>query len=95
MNRFFTKEFICELFMLNILNTIKAKLRYKSNILIYRKCNFKVDRTAKIRVKNKVCIARIRDKINSRSSTFIMEKNSRFIIENKFSFYTGCTINLV
>ena len=94
MSRFFTQEFINEFFMLNILNTIKAKLRYKSNILIYKKCNFQVDKTAKMNIKNKVCIARIRDKINSRPSTFILEENAKFIIDNKFSFYTGCTIKV-
>ena len=94
MGKFFTKEFISEFFKLNIFDTIRAKMKYKSNILIYKKCNFKVAKTAKMNIKNKVCIARLRDKINYRPSTFILEENANFIIDNKYSFYSGCTIKV-
>lgn len=94
MNKFFTSDFLKEFFSLNLLNTIRAKIRYKANILVYKKCNYKVAKTANINVKNKVCIARIRGNVNSRPSTFIMEENAQFIIENKYSFYTGCTLKV-
>lgn len=94
MKRFFTSDFLKEFTKLNLLNTIRAKIKYKSNILIYKKCNYKVAKTAKMNIKNKVCIARIRGNINPRSSTFIMEENSKFIVENKYSFYTGCTLKI-
>lgn len=94
MKRFFTSDFFKEFTKLNLLNTIRAKIKYKSNILIYKKCNYKVAKTANMNIKNKVCIARIRGNINPRSSTFIMEENSKLIVENKYSFYTGCTLKV-
>ncbi len=94
MNKFFTSDFIKDFHKLSLSNTIKAKLKYKSNILIYKKCNYKVDKTAKMNIKNKICIARIRGNINYRPSTFILEENAQCIIENKYSFYTGCTLKI-
>lgn len=94
MGTFFTKDFIKEIFKLNLINTIRAKLKYKSNILIYKKCNYKVAKTAKMAIANKVCIARIRDNVNARPSTFILGDNANLVVENKFSFYTGCTIKI-
>lgn len=85
---FFTKELIrCK----KILSYTESK---KSHGIVHinKNTEFIKDKTARIKVHNKLGIGRIIDYTGKLKTTFIMEPNSKITVLGKFYFYTGCKI---
>lgn len=88
------KDFIRDFFKLNIPMSIYARLKFKNNILVYRKSNFCIGKNVKIKVGKKIAIGRIYKGTNPLPGSFYLKDNAKLIVRKKCSIYTGSTIQV-
>ncbi len=89
MDKLYTKELFKKC---KVVLSILESYRRKCIIYVYKNTQYTVDKTAKMKIKNKFGIGRNIGYTGKLNTIFIMQKNSKLNIDGKFYLYTGSKI---
>jgi hypothetical protein len=89
MDKLYTKELFKKC---KVVLSILESYRRKCIIYVYKNTQYTVDKTAKMKIKNKFGIGRNIEYTGKLNTIFIMQKNSKLNIDGKFYLYTGSKI---
>ena len=89
MSRLLTKEFF---FKCRILLSIKESVKNHAIIHIFKNTEYRVSKTAHMKVREKLGIGRNIGYTGKLKTTFILEENATLQVEGKFYVYTGSKI---
>ena len=89
MKHLFTKELF---FKCRILLSLKESLKSRAIIHVFKNTEYRVSRSSKLNIGEKIGIGRNIDYTGQLKTTIIMQKNSTLNIHGKFYLYTGSKI---